>query len=331
MPALKKRKIKRIIWVTLTTGLIVLNVIALLHAYTFTHFNQNAAPKTQGPGQLGLGEKVKALIMGVNNPRPRAQYPAPETFKTLQLQSNYAIECWYSQKTDAIRNNPEVKAAVALFHGYGAEKSGMLDKAAIFDSLGYDVLLVDFMGSGGSEGNTTSIGFHEAAQVKTAFDFLAQKEYQKIYLHGTSMGAAAIMKAMQDYQLPASGLILECPFNTLYETVGARFDQMHLPRFPMAGLLVFWGGVQNNFWAFDHNPETYASAIKTPILLMIGGQDKNVSLKLRSLFTRTCKELNSLLSTQWPGTKITWINTVQYGSMMSPILQGGYKNQSKHA
>jgi PhoPQ-activated pathogenicity-related protein. len=92
------------------------------------------------------------------------------------------------------------------------------------------------------------------------------------------MGAAAIMKAMHDHPLKVSGLILEYPFNTMYETVGARFDQMHVPRFPMAGLLVFWGGVQNNFWAFGHNPETYATAIKAPVLLMNGGEDKNVSL-----------------------------------------------------
>jgi len=278
MPGLKKRKVKRLIGVTLTAGCIGLNVIAFLHAYAFTHFSKNDAPKTQRPEQLSLSKKIKTLIMGVNNPRPQAKLPVPERYRTIKLQSNYTIECWYSEQPDTAQNDRKVKGAVALFHGYGGEKSGMLDKAAIFDSLGYDVLLVDFMGSGGSEGNTTSIGFHEAEQVKTAFDFLAQKDYPNIYLHGTSMGAAAIMKAMQDYPLKVSGLILECPFNTMYETVGARFDQMHLPRFPMAGLLVFWGGVQNNFWAFGHKPETYAASIKTPVLLMSGGLDKNVSL-----------------------------------------------------
>lgn len=278
MPAPKNRKIKRIICITLTAGFIVINIIAFLHAYAFTHFSSNDSFKTGRPEQLSWGKKVKILITGVSNPRPRAKLPAPETYQTIKLQSNYTIECWYSRKADTTLKNQKSKGAVAIFHGYGGEKSGMLDKAALFDSLGYDVLLVDFMGSGGSEGNTTSIGFHEAEQVQTAFDFLAQKGYATIYLHGTSMGAAAIMKAMQDYQLKVSGLILECPFNTMYETVGARFDQMQLPRFPMAGLLVFWGGVQNNFWAFGHNPENYASSIKVPVLLMIGGQDKNVSL-----------------------------------------------------
>lgn len=278
MPEKKKRKVKRILLITLISGFIAVNLVAFFHAYAFTHFSESGQDKTSHPERLSFGAKLKILIFGVSNPRPEAKHPAPATYQTIRLQSNYAIECWYSAKTDNPLLKDSVKGAVAIFHGYGAEKSGMLDKAALFDSLGYDVLLVDFMGCGGSEGNSTSIGFHEASQVKTAFDFLAGKGYTDIYLFGSSMGAAAIMKAMQDDQLPVSGLILECPFSTMYETVGARFDNMHLPRFPMVGLLVFWGGVQNNFQAFDHNPADYAKAIKAPTLLMIGGQDKNVSM-----------------------------------------------------
>jgi pimeloyl-ACP methyl ester carboxylesterase len=40
--------------------------------------------------------------------------------------------------------------------------------------------------------------------------------------------------------------------------------------------LVFWGGIQNGFWAFDHNPEQYAKSIKIPTLLMWGAKDKSV-------------------------------------------------------
>jgi len=37
----------------------------------------------------------------------------------------------------------------------------MLDKASVFRSMGYSVMLVDFMGSGGSEGNQNTVGFME--------------------------------------------------------------------------------------------------------------------------------------------------------------------------
>lgn len=52
---------------------------------------------------------------------------------------------------------------------------------------------------------------------------------------------------------------------------------MNAPVFPMAGLLVFWGGVQNDFWAFGHNPTEYAKKITCPTLLMHGMQDEKVS------------------------------------------------------
>ena len=45
----------------------------------------------------------------------------------------------------------------------------------------------------------------------------------------------------------------------------------------MAGLLNFWGGVQNGFWAFSHKPTEYAKSIRCPALLLYGEQDEKVS------------------------------------------------------
>ena len=77
----------------------------------------------------------------------------------------------------------------------------MLDKSEIFLELGYNTFLVDFMGSGGSEGNQTTIGFLEAEQVETSFNYLKNKGEKNILLFGTSMGAVAIMKAIHDFDL----------------------------------------------------------------------------------------------------------------------------------
>jgi pimeloyl-ACP methyl ester carboxylesterase len=94
---------------------------------------------------------------------------------------------------------------------------------------------------------------------------------------GTSMGAAAILRAISVYNISPKAIVLECPFGSMYETVCARFKIMHFPCFPMAFLLVFWGGVQNGFWAFSHNPTDYARNVHCKALLMYGEQDLNVS------------------------------------------------------
>lgn len=250
-------------------------MVAFFHAYKFTHFIDGSATKTKSPEKLNSFDKIKTLLFGVNNPRPTNKIK-PEKYFNVQLQSNKKIDCWYLNKKYQNKNDT-VKGTVIVFHGYSGEKSSMLDKAEEFEKLNYDVLLVDFMGSGGSEGNQTTLGFDEAQEVKTAYEYLTKRDANNIYLFGTSMGAVAIMKAVSDYNLKPKGVIIECPFGSLYQTTCARFKIMNAPRFPMAWLLVFWGGVQNNFWALGHNPSEYAKKMNCPTLLLYGEQDKNVS------------------------------------------------------
>lgn len=247
-----------------------MNIVAIFHSYKFTHFIDSKIEKTKDPKKLTTGEKIKTLLFGVSNPRPENLTIPTSDFETIKLKSNKEIECW-SIKTE------NAKGTVILFHGFGGNKSSMLDKAEIFLGLGYNTFLVDFMGSGGSEGNQTTIGFLEAEQVKTCFDYLTEKGEQNIYIFGTSMGSVATMKAINDFDIKPKGIIIECPFGSMYKTVCARFKTMNAPTFPMAGLLVFWGGLQNGFWAFGHNPTEYAKKINCPTLLLYGAKDEKVS------------------------------------------------------
>jgi len=251
---------------------IMINIVAFFHAYKFTHFTDNNLLKTKSPEKLSTFEKAKTLLFGVSNPKPKnAKFPT-QKYQTINLKSNKEIECW-------LIKIKESKGTIILFHGYGGEKSSMIDKSNEFIKLGFNTMLVDFMGSGNSEGNQTTIGYKEAEEVKTSFDYLVQSGEKNIYLFGTSMGAVAIMKCINDTKIKPKGIIIECPFGSMYETVCARFDKMNAPTFPMAGILVFWGGIQNGFWGFSHNPTEYAKNITCPTLLLYGEKDKSVSRK----------------------------------------------------
>lgn len=70
----------------------------------------------------------------------------------------------------------------------------MLDKAEACLNMGYNTLLVDFMGSGGSKGTQTTIDYKEAAEVKDCYQYLKQQGHTNIHLFGTSMGAIAITR-----------------------------------------------------------------------------------------------------------------------------------------
>lgn len=265
-----KRFRKKIFWF-LALIFISMNVVAYFHAYKFTHFTDRKISKTIAK-DLSTIKKLQILFFGIDNPRPFNTRLPSQKFETIKLQSNKVIECWYIKTHSS-------KGTVILFHGYGGEKSSMLDKSDEFIKLGYNTLLVDFMGSGGSEGNETTLGYKEAEEVNTCFEYLTKLGEDKIYLFGTSLGAVAIMKAIDNYAIAPKGIIIECPFGTMYQTTCARFRIMKVPAFPMAGLLVFWGGVQNNFWAFKHKPVEYAKKIKCPTLLLYGELDEKVSRK----------------------------------------------------
>lgn len=265
----RKKRLKQLI-LCLALLFIGANVIAALHAYRFTHFT-DAQTKKVKPESLSFGGKLSALFFGANNPRPENTHLPSGPYETIAIGGDYPTKAWYMKVPDA-------KGTVLICHGYSSSKSDMLEKASYFMARGYHTLLIDFMGAGDAAGNRTTIGFDEAKQVAASVAWLRSTGEKNIIPYGISMGAVAIMKyAAEDTGIKPQALILECPFGTMKETVEARFRIMKLPAFPMADLLLFWGGVENGFDAFEHNPETYAKKIQCPVLLLYGEKDLYVS------------------------------------------------------
>jgi pimeloyl-ACP methyl ester carboxylesterase len=263
------RKARRRILIITLMIIVCVNIMAMFHAYKFTHFSTGVTEKMNS-NHISAAEKVAMLFTGASLPRPVTKRLPNRSFQLLSLESNVTIDAWWMKTTESS------KGAVILFHGYGGEKSGMLDRAYALLDMGYDVMLPDFMGAAGSDGYQCTIGFKEAENVKSCVAYLSSKGTQNIFLLGTSMGAAAVMRACSLQPLPVKGIMLECPFGTMRQTVRNRFEVMHVPYFPLGDILVFWGGVENGFNAFSHNPEEYAKKLRQPVLLMYGGQDDRV-------------------------------------------------------
>ncbi len=207
------------------------NGVAFIHAYKFTHFTSTATQRTDDPEHLSFGARIGLLFTGIDNPRPAHKAVPVIPYETVWVQASQKLECW-------LIKSPAERGTVILFHGYAGEKSSLLERAAEFSKLGFSTFMVDFSGSGGSQGNGTSIGYNEAAEVNACMDYIQSKQTKPIILFGTSMGAAAILKAMKDYPLKPAALVLECPFGSLYKTVCARFDIMVFLRFPWLGCFV---------------------------------------------------------------------------------------------
>jgi len=264
--------VKRRVGLTLLSFFLLINLLAFNHAWHFTHFSAEPGTRTSSPEKLGWPTKLGLLLTGVSNPKPVNSALPAFPYETLALDSpNGRLEMWYGAVAAP-------KGRVALFHGYTSDKSKLLTEAAFFRSLGYSVLLVDMSGAGNSAGYRCTVGYREADDVATAFRFLArQQPAAPVVLYGVSMGAAAILRAEGELGIRSAAAIVECPYGSMLETAQNRFRAMGVPAFPLAHLLVFWGGAQNGFWAFGHDARRYARRITTPTLLLYGLADQRVT------------------------------------------------------
>lgn len=264
--------------ISLSLALFILwNVIAYQHTSAMLNFTQ-AGNRTDKPEFLSLWRKIKVLLTGVNIPKPR-NISTPEqwgmSFETVHFQVNEEIklEAWY------IPHLPS-KGIILLFHSYAAAKASLLPAAKAFHEMGYETFLTDFRGSGGSNQNSTSIGYYEANDVVKSIEYVTTKWGPRpVILYGQSMGSAAILRAIYAHQVQPAAIILEAIFDKMLTTVEHRFSVMGVPAFPSAYLLVFWGGLQNGFWGFKHNPVEYATAVHCPVLILQGTEDPRVTVE----------------------------------------------------
>lgn len=261
----------RAVLVLLVTALALLNAVAYHHARAFLFWSP-PGERTAPPESLAGLEKLGVLLAGVRMPRPATRL-SPEALGpgcrrlTLRDPDGPSLAAWYCDRGPG-------SPLVTLFHGYGGEKSSLVPEGRAFLDLGASVMLVDFRGSGESGGDYTSLGVEEAADVATAFRFARSKLTHAAHLlYGRSMGAAAVLRAVDRHGVAPDGVMLEAVFDTLLNSVGHRFRAMGLPEFPGAPLLVFWGGLQLGFNGFAHRPVDDARSLRAPVLIMHGSED----------------------------------------------------------
>jgi hypothetical protein len=256
------------------------------HAWALTHF-VDGGRRTPPPERLGWRDRLGPLVHGAVLPHPRhrrtpSDLGLPYGRNWVTTSDGLRLEGWHVSARDS-------RGTVLLLHGYVDSMDSMLDVARELRALGWSSHLVDFRGSGGSAGSTTTIGVHEARDVAAAWT-VAQAltgSGHPVVIYGSSMGAAAALRAVAHEGVAPDGLILAAPFDRLLRTVEHRFDPLGVPAFPTAHLLVFWGGWQHGFDGFAHNPVDYAAAVHCPTLLLHGSRDTRATPEeARSIFDR---------------------------------------------
>jgi hypothetical protein len=178
----------------LLAAFVLLNLLAYRHAWSMTHF-VSANRRTwrivnlrERAESLSLIERLQLAVTGVALERPVGE-TRPDDLELPHEVHTYPggegrLAAWH------IPHEQSAGLAV-LFHGYIGCKAKLLPEARAFHDLGYRCFVVDFRGSGGSAGDRTSIGYHEADDVVRTVAYVRENwPNETLILFGHSMGAA---------------------------------------------------------------------------------------------------------------------------------------------
>ncbi len=103
-----------------------------------------------------------------------------------------SLDAWWVGKAGSSR-------AAVLVHGWGGDKSDLhvVETAFVYEGAGFNVLMLDLRGHGGSEGERVTAGYKEVRDVRGALSWLKERGFdpEAVVLHGWSMGGAAVVQA----------------------------------------------------------------------------------------------------------------------------------------
>lgn len=178
---------------------------------------------------------------------------------------------WY---VPAGNGAPPSAPTVVLVHGWGSNKSNMLERAALLHEA-YNLLFVDLRNHGQSGDAQTTQGVREADDVRAMLDWLERTNAPgRIVLLGVSMGGATVLAAARNDER-VDAVIVESTHATMLSAAQARLDGAGYPLSVPGSWAILLGALLRT-----GEDVSSADAVHTvedldgrPLLLIYGGSD----------------------------------------------------------
>lgn len=159
------------------------------------------------------------------------------------------------------------KPWVVMFHGNAGTIGGRAYKARVFLKAGYGVMMVEYRGYGGNEGDPSEDGLYADARAGLAYLKSKGVSGKKVVIYGESLGTgvavAAAHEAAQKGEAVAA-VLLEAPFTSIIDVAAS-----HYPFLPVSLVL-----------RDRYDSMSRIKAINAPLFVVHGGQDWTVPQKL---------------------------------------------------
>lgn len=187
-----------------------------------------------------------------------------ESFQTTNPEGTRIAGWWLPSET--------ADGTVMMVHGFGQNKSSMLQRASAIVEAKFNVALIDLRARGESGGDRFDIGPAAASDVLAAVDAIRDRGWHDglpLVAYGLSHGARAVLFAAAQPPGPFTAIVAEAPPFSLREGLRRQTGLPWVPTLPEGDL-----------------PGTFAALRDRPILLLLGDQDPEISeAQARSLLS----------------------------------------------
>jgi pimeloyl-ACP methyl ester carboxylesterase len=166
---------------------------------------------------------------------------------------------------------------IVIVHGWGSNKSNMLDAATVVHD-DYNVLLPDLRNHGQSSAAPTTQGVREADDLRAMIDWLeATKAPAQIALMGVSMGGATVLsEADRDERVVA--IIIESTHASLANAAQARLERSGYPlALPASWAILLGSLVRTGEDVSSVDPVQGVERLdERPLLIIHAGADRSI-------------------------------------------------------
>ena len=213
------------------------------------------------------------------------------------------------------------------FHGYhGSDLYDMARFFLLYNSLGYDIMVISERTHHDSEGTYITFGSHEQEDgllwIQKAVELYSGDV--QIVIHGVSMGAATVDLISGNEQLPpqVKCAVSDCAYTSLEQQARAMF------KIPQWILTVFLSMM--NFWMkkladFDLNDAAPIKAVvhaQVPILFIHGEEDRFVPISMLEPLYESCSSEKEKFTVPKAGHASSYaVDPVGYGEKFTEFVQ----------
>ncbi|NME71402.1 alpha/beta hydrolase [Flammeovirga aprica] len=187
-------------------------------------------------------------------------------YLVVKTTDNLKISSWYIRNT-----NP---TTIILLSGIKGNRTGQLERARFYFEMGFSVLMPDLRGTGKSEGDLISFGWHERKDLQACIQKLHELGVKHIGADGQSLGAATIVYSFIESS-EFDFVILESCYDNISNAFKNRVQKFNIPMFLLEPVKFFTEMIiqtpQSNL-----SPDQIITKIQCSTLILAGDQENQI-------------------------------------------------------